>query len=77
MSKTSVAAPSTQIAARVATLVLMLVVALEAGGLYALPQGSDATEMAATDDGLAVAQAHPRAARVEISIVAQADAPAR
>jgi hypothetical protein len=78
MSKTSVAAPSTQIAARVATLALAFVVAIELGGVYALSQGPGMSEAVATADGATLyAPAKPRVASVEISIVAQADAPAR
>ena len=74
MSKTSVAAPSTQIAAPLTTLALALVVALELGGVYALPRGTD---MAATDDSATIsAPAQSRVASVEASIVAQADLPA-
>ena len=80
MSKTSVAAPSTQSAARVVTLALALAVSLEAGGVYALSQGPAPAAVIATDDGTAVyasAPAPARVASVEISIVAQADASGR
>ena len=81
MSKTSVAAPSTLIGLPAMTLALALVVALELGGAYALSQGPRAAEPVASADGATLyAPAQPRAARVasvEISIVAQADAPAR
>ncbi|MFL6697376.1 MAG: hypothetical protein ACJ8GJ_09440 [Vitreoscilla sp.] len=81
MSKTSVAAPSTLIGLPVMTMALALVVALELGGGYALSQGPGAAEPVASADGATLyAAAQPRAARVasvEISIVAQADAPAR
>jgi hypothetical protein len=79
MSKNHVAAPSTRIASSVATLALALVVALEMGGVYALSQGPSASVAVATDDGAAAAYApaKPRVASVEISIVAQADTPAR
>ncbi len=78
MSKNHVAAPSTQISSRVVALGLFLVVALEMGGVYALSQGPSASAVVATDDGAAtVASAKPRVASVEISIIAQADTPAR
>ena len=78
MSKTSVAAPSTLIAAHAMTLALALAVTLEVGGVYALSQGPAPAEVVATDDGLPLlAPARPRVASVEISIVAQADMPAR
>jgi hypothetical protein len=79
MSKTSVAAaPSTQFAARAVTLALALAVAVEASGLYALSQGPAGSQVIASDDAVNLAAAAPRhAASVEISIVAQADMPAR
>ena len=77
MSKNHVAAPSTQISSRVVALGLFLVVALEMGGGYALSQGPSASAVVATDDGAAYAPAKPRVASVEISIIAQADTPAR
>jgi hypothetical protein len=78
MSKNHVAAPSTQIASRAVTLGLFLVVALEMGGVYALSQGPGASAVVAADDSAAtVAPAKPRVASVEISIIAQADTPAR
>ena len=79
MSKTSVAASSsTLIAAQATTLALALVVALEVGGVYALSQGPASSEAVATADAATLyAPAQPRAASVEISIVAQADMPAR
>ena len=78
MSKTSVAAPSTLIAAHATTLALAFAIALEVGGVYALSQSPVAPEAVATADGATLyAPAQPRAASVEISIVAQADMPAR
>ncbi len=79
MSKTSVAAPSTQFAARAVTLALALAVAVEMGGVYALSQGPAPAIAVATDDAATtIVQAAPRhAASVEINIVAQADLPAR
>ena len=78
MSKHSVAAPSTSIATQAATLALTLAVALEVGGVYALSQGPAPAEAVAASDGATLYMpARPRAASVEISIVAQADAPAR
>ena len=78
MSKTSVAAPSTLIGVPVMTLALALVVALELGGGYALSQGPRVADAVAVADGATLyAPAQPRVASVEISIVAQADAPAR
>ncbi len=73
MSKNHVAAPSTSISA----LALALVVALELSGVYALSQGQGQPEAIAAADGATIyAPARPRVASVEISIVAQADAPA-
>ncbi len=73
MSKNHVAAPSTSIS----TLALALVVALELSGVYALSQGPGQPEVVASADGATIyAPARPRVASVEISIVAQADAPA-
>ena len=73
MSKNHVAASSTSISA----LALALAVALELSGVYALSQGSSQPEAVASADGATIyAPAKPRVARVEISIVAQADAPA-
>lgn len=77
MSRTSVAAPST-VFAHAATLALALVVALELAGAFALASSPRPLEAIATGDGATLyAPAAPRAARVEISIVAQADTPAR
>ncbi len=78
MSRSSVAAPSNVFAMQATTLALALVVALELGGAYALSQSPHALEAVATSDGATLyAPALPRVARVEISIVAQADTPAR
>ncbi len=83
MSKTSVAAKSTNpvsIGAGMAPLALALVVALEAGGVYALSRSVSAPEPVAAADGSAVypqAPAHVRVPVVEVSVVAQADMPAR
>ena len=78
MSKTSVAASSTSIVTHATTLALALVVALEASGVYALSQGPVSLEAVAADEGAALqAPAQRHAASVEISIVAQADMPAR
>ncbi len=82
MSKTSVAAKSNpvSIGAGMATLALALVVALEAGSMYALAQGGPAQPAAvAAADGSAVyapAPVHQRIPVVEVSVVAQADMPA-
>ena len=74
MSKTSVAAPSTQIIAHATTLGLALVVALELAAGYALPRVAD---VATADDGAAIfTPAQARVASVEASIVAKADLPA-
>jgi hypothetical protein len=76
MSKNHVAAPSTSISA----LALALVVALELTGVYALSKGpsqAEAVAVAAADGATVYAPARPRVASVEISIVAQADTPAR
>ena len=74
MSKNHVAASSTSISA----LALALVVALELSGVYALSQGPSHPEAVASADGATIyAPAKPRVASVEISIVAQADTPAR
>ena len=78
MSKNHVAASSTQIAPRVVTLGLFLVVALEMGGVYALSHGPAGAAVVASGDGATITTpAQPRVASVEISIVAQADTPAR
>jgi len=78
MSRTSVAAPSTVLAAHAATLALALVVAFEIAGAYALAQNPRPLEAVASADGATLYMAAPRrVASVEISIVAQADTPAR
>ena len=81
MSKTSVAAKSNpvSIGAGMATLALALVVALEAGSMYALAQGGPSQPAVAAADGSAVyaqAPARQRIPVVEVSVVAQADVPA-
>lgn len=81
MSKTSVAAKSNpvSIGAGMVTLALALVVAVEAGGVYALSQDPSPPEAVAAADGSAVyaqAPVHKRVPVVEVSIVAQADIPA-
>ena len=81
MSKTSVAAKSNpvSIGAGMVTLALALVVAVEAGGVYALSQDPSPPEAVAAADGSAVyalAPMHKRVPVVEVSIVAQADVPA-
>ncbi len=77
MSRTSFAAPSTVIT-NVTTLALALVVALELGGAVAMSRAPDLAEAVAAADGATVdAPAAPRAPRVEISIVAQAETPIR
>jgi hypothetical protein len=81
MSKTSVAAKSNpvSIGAGMATLALALVVALEAGGMYALSQSASPPEAVAAADGTtmyAQAPARPRVGSVEITVIAQAEAPA-
>jgi hypothetical protein len=78
MSRSSVAAPSTVFAPQATTLALALVVALELASAYALSRSSHPLEAVATSDGATLyAPAPPRVASVEISIVAQADTPAR
>jgi len=78
MSRSSVAAPSTVVALQATTLALALVVALELAGAYALSQSPRPLEAVATGDGTTLyVPARPRVASVEISIVAQADTPAR
>ena len=82
MSKTSVAAKSNpvSIGAGMATLALALVVALEAGSVYALSQTAAQPEAVAAADGSTVyaqAPVRQRVPVVEVSVVAQADAPAR
>ena len=82
MSKTSVAAKSNPVAigAGMTALALALVVALEAGGVYALSQTAAQPEAVATVDGNAVVAQAPvrqRVPVVEVSVVAQADTPAR
>ena len=81
MSKTSVAAKSNpvSIGAGMVTLALALVVAIEAGGVYALSQDPNPPEAVAAADGSAVyaqAHVHKRVPVVEVSVVAQADVPA-
>ena len=83
MSKTSVAAKSNpvSIGAGMVTLALALVVALEAGGVYALSQDPSPPEAVAAADGSAIyaqpqAPVHVRVPVVEVSVVAQADVPA-
>ncbi len=78
MSRSSVAAPSTVFAAPATALALALVVALELAGAYAMAQSPRPLEAVATADGATLyVPAAPRAARVEISVVAQADTPTR
>jgi hypothetical protein len=78
MSRSSVAAPSTVFGQQATTLALALVVALELASAYALSRSSHPLEAVATSDGATLyAPAPPRVASVEISIVAQADTPAR
>lgn len=78
MPRTSVAAPSTVFALHATTLALALVVALEITCAVALAQSPRPLEAVASVDGTTLyAPAAPRAARVEISIVARADTPAR
>lgn len=78
MPRTSVAAPSTVFALHVAMLALAFVAALEMAGVVALAHDPRPLEAVATVDGTTLqAPVAPRAARVEISIVAQADTPAR
>jgi hypothetical protein len=78
MSKTSVASPSTVFAVQATALALALVVALELAGAYALAQSPHPLEPVATSDGATLYMpGAPRVARVEISVVAQADTPAR
>ncbi len=78
MSRSSVAAPSTVFALHATTLALALVVVLELASAYALARSPHALEAVATADGTTLyVPAPPRVASVEISIVAQADAPVR
>ena len=78
MSRTSVAAPSTVFAVHAATLALALAVAVEIAGAYGLTQSPRPLEAVATADGATLYMpAARRVASVEISIVAQADTPAR
>ena len=76
MSKTTVAAKSTSIGARAASLALALVVALEVAGVLALAQGPSQPAVVAAADGTTVYAPVLRQATVEISVVAQADQPA-
>jgi hypothetical protein len=78
MSRTSVAAPTTVFAMHAATLALAVVVALEIAGAYAMTQSPRPLEAVATAEGATLYMpALRRVASVEISIVAQADTPAR
>jgi hypothetical protein len=81
MSKTYVAAKSPSIGAPVAALALAFVVALQAAGVYALSKGPSQPAVVAIVDAAPIdpiaRTARERVPSVEMTIVAQAELPAR
>jgi hypothetical protein len=82
MSKTYVAAQAKPLSnsALAASLALALVVGLETASVYAFSQAPSQATVVATSDGSTLYVAAPvrmKMPKVEVSIVAQADAPAR
>ena len=80
MSKTYVAAKPMSNSALAATLALAIAVGLEATTVYAFSHGSSQASVVAMADGSTLYVAAPvrmKMPKVEVSIVAQADAPAR
>jgi hypothetical protein len=80
MSRTTVAAKPLSNSAVAVSLSLALVVGLELTGVYAFAQGPSQASVVATADGEAIDVAPAvrlKIPKVEVSIVAQADAPTR